>query len=360
LQPARVDVGSVKQRVGNLQYHQTVIALVILSFLLMPAAAGALSLTLSTNKPQYTAGETVAISGKVLDEANNPVLGAAISIQVNTPQNTPIHVNLVYSDASGSYSDLFSLASNSPQGQYAIYASASKTGFNTASTESQFLVSQLTTTTTSTSATSQTGQTSQTGRLCLVATATYGSELSPEVAMLRNFRDSRIQNTAAGRVFLIGFNAFYYSFSPAVAQIIYTHEPARAAMRILLFPLVTVLSASSSLYDALSINPEFAVIMAGVFAPTAIGMVYVGPWLLGLRWIRRTNMSRWTRLSRVTLTVSAASLVLLGLAELSQNPMILLLTSSLTVLSFMALGGISASTLALMAAKKISRLKARN
>lgn len=58
---------------------------------------------------------------------------------------------------------------------------------------------------------------------CLIATATFGSELAPQVQFLRDFRDKQIMQTFAGSNFMVAFNAWYYSFSPAVAQYEYSH-----------------------------------------------------------------------------------------------------------------------------------------
>jgi len=53
---------------------------------------------------------------------------------------------------------------------------------------------------------------------CLIATATFGSELAPQVQMLRELRDNTVLNTASGTSFMMGFNQFYYSFSPTIAD----------------------------------------------------------------------------------------------------------------------------------------------
>jgi len=61
---------------------------------------------------------------------------------------------------------------------------------------------------------------------CLIATATFGA-LSPEVQLLRPFRDTQILQTFAGRSFILAFNAWYYSFSPAIAEFITQHSGFR-------------------------------------------------------------------------------------------------------------------------------------
>jgi hypothetical protein len=53
---------------------------------------------------------------------------------------------------------------------------------------------------------------------CLIATAAYGSELAPQVQMLREIRDNQLMNTEAGSAFMSSFNEAYYSFSPYIAD----------------------------------------------------------------------------------------------------------------------------------------------
>jgi hypothetical protein len=53
---------------------------------------------------------------------------------------------------------------------------------------------------------------------CLIATATYGSELASQVQMLREIRDNQLMNTESGTSFMSTFNEIYYSFSPYIAD----------------------------------------------------------------------------------------------------------------------------------------------
>ena len=53
---------------------------------------------------------------------------------------------------------------------------------------------------------------------CLIATAAYGSEMAPQVQMLREIRDNQLMNTESGKSFMTGFNELYYSFSPHIAD----------------------------------------------------------------------------------------------------------------------------------------------
>ena len=53
---------------------------------------------------------------------------------------------------------------------------------------------------------------------CLIATAAYGSELAPQVQILREIRDNQLMNTESGSAFMSTFNEAYYSFSPIIAD----------------------------------------------------------------------------------------------------------------------------------------------
>ncbi|MEM2160317.1 MAG: fibronectin type III domain-containing protein, partial [Candidatus Nitrosotenuis sp.] len=53
---------------------------------------------------------------------------------------------------------------------------------------------------------------------CLIATAAYGTELAPQVQALREIRDGMLIKSSLGTTFMAGFNEFYYSFSPTIAD----------------------------------------------------------------------------------------------------------------------------------------------
>ena len=110
---------------------------------------------------------------------------------------------------------------------------------------------------------------------CLIATAAFGSELAPEVEFLRTFRDQQVIQTFAGTNFMTIFNAWYYSFSPAVAQFEYSHATARMVIRTTLYPLIGILHFSSLSYTMLASQPELAVLVTGIVASFLIGFVYV-------------------------------------------------------------------------------------
>lgn len=314
------------------------ITLIVLIIMIVPKVFSQtfLVVTVATDKTEYVPGETVTIFGNVTDNQGNPVVGAAVSIEVNEP---PVYVQLVSSNQSGTYSNQFVLSDMFSQGNYTVFVSAHEGNF-TATQHTQFAVLPKATSNTSAISSSSISPTQQTTppSQCFIATATYGSEVAPEVTLLRNFRDTEILQTLAGENFMLAFNAFYYSFSPRVASYISSNAALRGSMKVLLYPLIGILYASDRIFAALSYNGEFAVSVAGIFAATGIGFVYLGPILLVTRKIGRV----W-RVETSTFIVPSASCVaaLLGLVlgESLRNMMILMVSGVGTVLSFTFLGG---------------------
>ena len=116
---------------------------------------------------------------------------------------------------------------------------------------------------------------------CLIATAAYGSEMAPQVQLLREIRDGRLAQTQAGSSFVEGFNAVYYSFSPHVAD--YQREnPAFGDMvRTLLTPMLYTLGVMEHA------GSESEVLAYGIAALLAILMMYVGAPVLAASYMYR-------------------------------------------------------------------------
>jgi len=69
---------------------------------------------------------------------------------------------------------------------------------------------------------------------CFIATAAFGSYISPHVKILRDFRDACLLTNRAGQ----GFVRLYYKYSPPVADFITEHGSLKATVRCGLYPLV--------------------------------------------------------------------------------------------------------------------------
>lgn len=76
---------------------------------------------------------------------------------------------------------------------------------------------------------------------CLIATATYGTELAPQVQHLREIRDDIVMSTGVGEVFMTEFNQIYYSFSPYIADIQRENSIAREITKIVIYPMLITL-----------------------------------------------------------------------------------------------------------------------
>jgi subtilisin len=95
---------------------------------------------------------------------------------------------------------------------------------------------------------------------CLIATAAFGSDLSPQVQLLRETRDNVLLETNSGSSFMRGFNAFYYSFSPTVAQWERDSPVFKEMVKAAITPLIT----SLSILNYVDINSEFEVVGYGI------------------------------------------------------------------------------------------------
>ena len=77
---------------------------------------------------------------------------------------------------------------------------------------------------------------------CLIATATYGTELAPQVQQLRELRDNKIIHTESGVHFMNMFNDFYYSFSPIIADYERENHIFKRIVQITITPMISSLS----------------------------------------------------------------------------------------------------------------------
>lgn len=113
---------------------------------------------------------------------------------------------------------------------------------------------------------------------CLIATAAFGSELSPQVQQLRELRDNIILETQSGTAFMTTFNQFYYSFSPTVADYEREQPMFKEAVKITLTPMLT----SLSILNHVNIDSEQEMIGYGIGVILMnIGM-YVGIPVFGI------------------------------------------------------------------------------
>ncbi len=107
---------------------------------------------------------------------------------------------------------------------------------------------------------------------CLIATATYGSELTPQVQQLRELRDNQLLHTESGTSFINTFNDFYYSFSPIIADYERENPIFKEMVKIGITPMIS----SLSILNYVDMDSEIEVLGYGISLIVLNGMMYVG------------------------------------------------------------------------------------
>jgi len=124
---------------------------------------------------------------------------------------------------------------------------------------------------------------------CLIATASFGSELAPQVQLLREIRDNTILQTKSGSAFMTGFNQLYYSFSPTIADYERENIIFKEAVKLTLIPLLT----SLTLLQYADIDSESEMLEYGIgIILLNIGMYFVAPAVLITKIRKRVNTEK--------------------------------------------------------------------
>ena len=114
----------------------------------------------------------------------------------------------------------------------------------------------------------------QNGGGCLIATAAFGSELAPQVQFLREIRDNTVLETQSGSAFMTGFNNFYYSFSPTIADYERENVAFKETVKIAITPMLT----SLAILNYVDIDSEEEMLGYGIgIILLNIGMYFVAP-----------------------------------------------------------------------------------
>jgi len=119
---------------------------------------------------------------------------------------------------------------------------------------------------------------------CLIATAAFGSEMAPQVQFLREIRDNTVLQTESGTNFMAGFNQFYYSFSPAIADYERENPVFKETVKLALTPLLT----SLTLLQYADIDSESEMLGYGISVIMLnIGMYLVTPAVIMLKLVKK-------------------------------------------------------------------------
>jgi len=109
---------------------------------------------------------------------------------------------------------------------------------------------------------------------CLIATATYGSELAPQVQQLRELRDNSLLQTQSGTSFMSTFNEFYYSFSPTISDWERQNPVFKEVVKLSITPMIS----SLSILNYVDMDSEESVLGYGIsLIMLNVGMYFVAP-----------------------------------------------------------------------------------
>ena len=263
-------------------------------------------LTVTTNKEFYATGGKVIISGSVKDyDTSDPMTSHDVSITIIAPNGNLVTILQITPDQNGNYSKEFTAGGMmKDDGDYTVKAQwgpqsnetqfkFSPVGAAASSTEEEPIQVKETTEVDEepdkepvvdmTQPTCGPGTVLKNGLCvaeqqksggCLIATAAFGSELAPQVQLLREIRDNTVLETQSGSAFMTGFNHFYYSFSPTIADYERENVAFKETVKIAITPMLT----SLAILNYVDIDSEEEMLGYGIgIILLNIGMYFVAP-----------------------------------------------------------------------------------
>ena len=219
-----------------------------------------------TNFDLFEQGQMVMITGNAEEKS--------IAIKVKDPTGISILVRSITTDSDGNFELKFRISPSATSGEYQVSVSTVIDNIPVISTATFEVVEKGEGVTQA----DQAAEEKKGG--CLIATAAFGSEMAPQVQFLREIRDNTVLQTESGSIFMTGFNQFYYSFSPAVADYERENPAFKEAVKITLTPLLT----SLTLLQYADIDSESEMLGYGIgIILLNIGMYFVVPAILVMK-----------------------------------------------------------------------------
>ena len=194
----------------------------------------------------FKPGEVVEISGEIPDG----IPGQLSAIEIKNPSGETILIRTVTLDENRQYFIKFKIPESSEVGNYDVIVNAENDQGVVVSTKSLE------------------DETNEEGGGCLIATATYGSEMAIEVQQLRELRDNQLLQTESGTAFMGKFNDIYYSFSPIIADYERENPYFKEAVKLAITPMITSLSLmenAESESEVLSIGISVIALNLGMY-----------------------------------------------------------------------------------------------
>jgi len=288
------------------KFFLAVLTFSLLSYGISGAAYAAVEpLSVTTNKEFYAEGGTITISGFVKNfDASDPQKSMDVSITIWAPNGNLATIAQVSPSSDGNYSTTVKAAGMiSDEGDYTVKAKwgaqSNQTVFKYGGSSGAPVVEEETPEPTqvvdeepevdeepvmeSSQPVCGPGTVlknnvcvaeQQKGGGCLIATAAFGSEMAPQVQFLREIRDNTVLQTQSGSTFMTGFNQFYYSFSPAIADYERENSAFKETVKIAITPMLT----SLAILNYVDIDSEEEMLGYGIgIILLNIGMYFVAP-----------------------------------------------------------------------------------
>ena len=263
-------------------------------------------ISVTTDKDWYSDGAVIIISGFVKDfDASDPMKSFDVSILIFAPNGNLATVAQIPPDSDGNYSTTVKAAGMiSAEGDYnvkvkwgaqsnqTVFAFGGSTGASPAESGEQetsiietideapdeepepIMTEPVCGPGTVLKNNVCVAEQQKKGGGCLIATAAFGSEMAPQVQFLREIRDNTVLQTESGSAFMTGFNQFYYSFSPVIADYERENVAFKETVKIAITPMLT----SLAILNYVDIDSEEEMLGYGIgIILLNIGMYFVAP-----------------------------------------------------------------------------------
>lgn len=242
-------------------------------------------ITFNVDEDSFAPGEVVELSGSV----DKSLVGQPVAIEIKDSEGNVILIRTVTPDTNGDFILKFKIPESAKSGNFEIVTNVEVNG--EAITGSKTVERTIKEEVKGGSEEPICGagtvmkdgkcipEKNSSGGGCLIATATYGTEFAPQVQQLRELRDNYLMKTESGSAFMTGFNQFYYSFSPTIADWERQNHIFKEAVKIGITPLLT----SLSVLNYVDMDSEAEVLGYGIgLILLNIGMYIVAPVGMGL------------------------------------------------------------------------------
>ena len=228
---------------------------ILLAVSIIPAFSQSV-ITFDVDTTEFSPGEIVELKGTV----SAGLEGEPVAVEIKDADGNVILIRTVTSDINGDFTLKFKVPNNVEPGELDIITNVELDGQSFSETKSIEAVAEpiaesepicgtgtvmkdgMCVVDTKATTETTTEEKSSKGGGCLIATATYGSELAPQVQQLRELRDNQLLSTESGSNFMNSFNEFYYSFSPTIADLERQNPVFKEAVKIGITPLLSSLS----------------------------------------------------------------------------------------------------------------------